>query len=235
MSGTDFGGRRNGDINTKRLKIEFAPSANPTWFCHQLTFMNKTKHKNTKQKPPQHTVGKPKPTKGLHTQVKAEMKSAKSKKANPKLHVSHHGGVWWVGVEPDLAAKNNLLKRSVMKLCRRLLHIGGKRVCVPLQEPPIMWDEMAKSGVTFQSSGLKLKRGWPCHCHANCVRLWQRNKNKYHIVTGYGMMADQEWRRHSWLVDKSGKVIETTVPRQIYFGIVFKDESAEEFCKIYGE
>lgn len=197
--------------------------------------MKNTNHKKTERKQPRNKVGKPKPTKGLHIQAKAEIKSAKSKKANPKLHVSHHGGVWWVGVELDLAAKNNRHKRSVMKLCRRLLHLGGKRVCVPLEEPPAMWDAMVKSGESFQGSGLKLKLGRPSHCHANCVRLWKRNKNKYHIVTGYGMMADEEWRRHSWLVDKSGKVIETTVPRQIYFGIVFNGEGAELFCNIFGE
>ena len=197
--------------------------------------MKTAKQKNTQKKPPQQKMGKPKPTKALRIQAKAQMKSPEPKKANHKLHVSHHGGVWWVGVESDLAAKNNLRKRSVMKLCRRLLHLGGKSVCVPFEEPPEMWDAMVKSGESFQGSDVKLKRGRPCDCHANCVRFWQLNKNKYHIVTGYGMSPDQKWKRHSWLLDKSGKIIETTVPRAIYFGIVFNNEGAEVFSKLAGE
>jgi len=166
---------------------------------------------------------------------KTDTNAGTKTKPNPKLHVSHHGGVWWVGIDPALSAKNNRQKRAAKKLCHRLLQVGGKEVCVPLQEPPELWEAMAKGGQSFQSSGVQLKRGRPCDCHANCVRLWKRNKNIYRIVTGFGMQGDQQWRRHSWLVDKSGKVIETTVPRQIYFGIVFEGEGAEGFCKVYGD
>ncbi len=40
------------------------------------------------------------------------------------------------------------------------------------------------------------------------------------IATGYALDADGLWRQHSWVMDKKGRVIETTVRRVAYCGIV---------------
>lgn len=37
------------------------------------------------------------------------------------------------------------------------------------------------------------------------------------------------WRSHSWLVDDNGDVIETTVGRRAYFGVVLNGDESDDF------
>jgi hypothetical protein len=48
------------------------------------------------------------------------------------------------------------------------------------------------------------------------------------IATGYGLSEDGLWRQHSWLWNGK-KVLETTVPRTIYFGVMLNDVEAARF------
>jgi hypothetical protein len=51
----------------------------------------------------------------------------------------------------------------------------------------------------------------------------------YQITTGYGLTADDGlWRQHSWLWDGK-RVVETTVERDIYFGVVLDRVAAPGF------
>lgn len=53
------------------------------------------------------------------------------------------------------------------------------------------------------------------------------------ICTGYALSEDGMWRQHSWIIwhkARSNQIIETTVPRILYFGFVMTTEMCEEFA-----
>jgi len=66
-------------------------------------------------------------------------------------------------------------------------------------------------------------------CHVNSAKLINENPGKYRWVTGYAFidfitvegvtsLSGDNWAYHSWLIDDEGNIIETTIPREIYFG-----------------
>ena len=55
-------------------------------------------------------------------------------------------------------------------------------------------------------------------CHANSMVL-ACAEDDLRYATGYALSGDGVWRSHSWAVDQHGKVVESTVPRQLYFGV----------------
>jgi hypothetical protein len=50
------------------------------------------------------------------------------------------------------------------------------------------------------------------------------------IGTGYALSADGLWRQHSWGVRRQG-ILETTAPREKYFGILLQGSSADSFAE----
>jgi hypothetical protein len=66
------------------------------------------------------------------------------------------------------------------------------------------------------------------NCHGNCCELWVENVGRYRIATGWALSTDGIWRQHTWLL--SGKrIIETTEPRIMYYGIELSDREALRF------
>jgi len=53
----------------------------------------------------------------------------------------------------------------------------------------------------------------------------EKYPGKYLSCTGYALDADGDdtWRRHSWLLDGAGRIIETTCNRDKYFGYITID------------
>jgi hypothetical protein len=57
------------------------------------------------------------------------------------------------------------------------------------------------------------------------------NHGTYGVMTGYALSPDGMWRQHSWVYDKQRDVIiETTVKRVGYFGVLLNDLEALTFC-----
>jgi hypothetical protein len=76
-----------------------------------------------------------------------------------------------------------------------------------------------------------MNRGEACRCHSNCLTAWVKNPG-LSFVTGFGLTNDDGlWCAHSWLMTKSGQIIETTVKRDMYFGIELGGQDLFEFCK----
>lgn len=79
-------------------------------------------------------------------------------------------------------------------------------------------------------------------CHFNAARLWMSKYDEgggrdgdalgWTIVTGYALGPDDGiWREHTWLTDETGTLVETTVPRDAYYGVPLQDpEEAKAFC-----
>lgn len=69
-------------------------------------------------------------------------------------------------------------------------------------------------------------------CHRNVAKLWFRKALKLAAIgTGYALSEDGSWRMHSWGIRKDGRVVETTVVRMKYFGLVLRDREAELFAE----
>ncbi len=72
-----------------------------------------------------------------------------------------------------------------------------------------------------------LEAGW---CHRNVARVWvSRQPGIVGIGTGYALSEDGLWRQHSWGVLKNG-ILETTVARTKYFGVMLKGIAADSFA-----
>src|SRR5712664_3734054 len=84
---------------------------------------------------------------------------------------------------------------------------GGEEV-VPHQEPDGFIDALLKNGKLLRPAAVVIKRMTASDCHGNAATLFRAGKGM--IVTGYALDEDGLWRR----------VIETTVRRKAYYGIV---------------
>lgn len=115
---------------------------------------------------------------------------------------------------------------SLEMLKKHLLKIGGWSVCLPHIEKEAK--RIVEKGIRFAGRA-KMMRGEPCQCHSNSANLWNENKDKVQICTGYALTKDGMWRQHSWCVVKtprSYKVIETTMPRISYYGYILDNKES---------
>ena len=109
--------------------------------------------------------------------------------------------------------------------------LRGEAVCLPACEPDL--ENIMDYGQFWLGYNAKKKRGEDCHCHSNSAMLWEVNKDKTVICTGYALSADGMWRQHSWLIHtkpRSNRVVETTRPRILYYGFAMTPEMCEEFA-----
>src|ERR1700687_1379667 len=64
-------------------------------------------------------------------------------------------------------------------------------------------------------------------CHENVARVWtKRQEAVVGIGTGYAWSEDGLWRQHSWALLREG-ILETTVPRTKYFGLLLQGGEAD--------
>ena len=116
------------------------------------------------------------------------------------------------------------------KLEAKLLKIGGLAV-VWGPEPDLSF--LLSRGRRFKKMPIEIIPGRNSHCHWNVADMW-RDPAAYglkslSIMTGWvlGGPADV-WRQHTWGVSGK-KLIETTIPRDIYWGVKIPDRHAEEW------
>ncbi len=112
-----------------------------------------------------------------------------------------------------------------IKLEQRLLSMGGTMV-VPRREPD--QDKILSRGWLWAGDNIKIVSGVPSNCHSNVAEFWRSNPKRYSIATGWALSDDDLWRQHSWIFDRC-TVIETTTPREKYFGFVLTSLEARQF------
>jgi hypothetical protein len=85
-------------------------------------------------------------------------------------------------------------------------------------------------GRLINTAGLLKKLGEARRCHVNVANLYLGKRFRdASVATGYGLDDDGVWRRHPWLVHE-GRVVETTRPRNMYYGYELSDDEAIWFC-----
>ena len=119
-------------------------------------------------------------------------------------------------------------KKTLEKI---LLDIGGEKALVLKDEPDFY--NLISRGVLLDKPSDYIIKGEMCQCHKNSVFLWETNKRKYRIMTGYALSSTGLWHQHSWLIDKFNNIIETTVMREKYYGYVLTPLEAESFLWEY--
>jgi hypothetical protein len=119
------------------------------------------------------------------------------------------------------------LDAATQAICARLLAIRGTRVAVQAADT---WSSplILHGGKLLSFTDIILKKGQRNRCHDNSAALWKKKPQSYLLVTGWALKQDV-WRRHTWLLDKQGRVVETTVPQELYFGVILTDEEAQAF------
>jgi hypothetical protein len=118
---------------------------------------------------------------------------------------------------------------SVRDLCARLLGLGGQRVAVQFADAGVCW-LVLRDGQLASVDGLTERPGDRNRCHTNCSTAWEAEPDRYRIKTGFGLRRGC-WRRHTWLLDPAGRVVETTVPQELYFGVILDPEQAWSFTQ----
>lgn len=129
-----------------------------------------------------------------------------------------------------------VVEQPVWKQFREiLLGWGGKLVCAQYEE------DMGKLlscgvGIKWRPRHDKVQLGEPSRCHANAARLWEDDPDNISIMTGWALSKDGIWRQHTWVITcemppKTGRIIETTEKRLVYFGYRMTKKEAERFAE----
>jgi hypothetical protein len=118
---------------------------------------------------------------------------------------------------------------KLTELKRLLLKIGGDFLVAP-PRPDSDLTSLLRSGFVMHGP-VTLNTMATSACHQNAAAIWRsRKSNVIGIATGYALSRDGLWRQHSWVVLRDG-LLETTVKRTKYFGILLQDSHADRFAK----
>ncbi len=119
---------------------------------------------------------------------------------------------------------------EIRKLKRILLKLGGDHLVAPPEGPEELLGPLVRSGHVIHGP-VKLRAMEPNACHLNASRLWlERRQDVVAIGTGFALSDDGRWYRHSWGICRDG-LVETTCPREKYFGIELWSGLAENFAR----
>jgi hypothetical protein len=113
-----------------------------------------------------------------------------------------------------------------------LLDIGGKEM-VPVSYEGIL-EELLNKGSLMQPDKIETVHGESGQCHRNCAVVYRNqekilnNAGNVKLGTGWGLSGGL-WRQHSWIMNDD-MLIETTIKRKHYYGILISGQRAEDFC-----
>jgi hypothetical protein len=116
---------------------------------------------------------------------------------------------------------------ATKELASKLLGIAGTRVAIQAMDA---WSSqlILAGGKLLDVPAIIQKKGKRNGCHNNSAALWKKDPASYRLVTGWALSGGC-WRRHSWVLDQKGRVIETTLPQELYFGVILNNKLAQWF------
>lgn len=119
-------------------------------------------------------------------------------------------------------------RRLFERLLARLRALGGQRLVIPPAPDPELPALLGPHARIFTGADAVLQPATPNECHRNTVALWLAGGTK--ITCGYALSPDGVWVQHTWGLGPDDRVIETTVARALYVGVVLDGERAVEFA-----
>ena len=131
---------------------------------------------------------------------------------------------------PDF--RGNLMPyKDLIAMRNKIISFAGDIVCLPNIEEDL--EKIMTRGQFWYGDNPIIMEGAHSHCHANSSYLWEANKDRVLLATGYALSdSGGMWRQHSWGVQprkNDSVIIETTVERVAYFGFVMTKEESENF------
>lgn len=133
-----------------------------------------------------------------------------------------NGMIYRASITPwnvDTVIDEKQVPEHLVKIARGLLSIGGEKVVMFFMDTDNY--RLAKAELTRYDLPIELKKMRDSDCHNNTLRLWNKGRKIYKVVTGYGLSDDGIWRSHSWVIRNGDTLIETTIPRDIYVGVEY--------------
>lgn len=120
---------------------------------------------------------------------------------------------------------------ALAPLLEKLLALGGHQTVLPQVEEDV--EKILERGRVFRGDRKALlMKGRVSHCHENVAMLWDANRSLVDICTGYALSRDGIWRQHSWgRARLSGRIVETTERRIMYFGFILSQKEAVVFAQ----
>lgn len=116
---------------------------------------------------------------------------------------------------------------ALVELRNRLLSIGGTEV-VPTHERDS--ERLVKNGTQLTTTETIQWKMESSQCHRNAANLYRSEPSVTEIGTGWALSDDGLWRQHSWAM-RGDELVETTVSREVYFGILLDKDDADAFIK----
>ncbi len=109
-----------------------------------------------------------------------------------------------------------------------LLSLGGIHLVAP-PSPDAALPLLIEAG--FVMAGPVVRRTMKkSECHRNVAAIWiEKQHELIGIGTGYSLSDDGLWRQHSWGLRREG-ILETTVSRVKYFGVLLQHWDADSFA-----
>jgi hypothetical protein len=117
-------------------------------------------------------------------------------------------------------------KPELKGLQERLLSLAGDWVA--LQDEPDL-KALLERGRVFNGK-IFLMHMKQCKCHRNCAEFWEKNQKNFKIATGWALSEEGIWRQHTWLL-RGNAIVETTMKRIMYYGIVLDGIEASNFAE----
>jgi hypothetical protein len=117
---------------------------------------------------------------------------------------------------------------AIASLKAKLFAIDGNQIS---PQPCPFVSEIASHGVLVELP-VKFRRMDGNGCHHNVASLWEQRKKRSRlkaIATGYVLDVDGMWRWHTWGIAAT-YILETTMVRLQYFGILMDAEDADAFA-----
>jgi hypothetical protein len=143
-----------------------------------------------------------------------------------KQSLQENGKWWFTGFSGTLTPP----LQAILVLRDKLLTFGGEEACMPSEEEDLQ--KILSRGQFWYGHNLRMMRGLPSQCHRNSAALWDKNRDKVVLATGYALTEDGMWRQHTWCVQirpRKNRIVETTTPRLGYFGYVMNEGESEAF------
>jgi len=109
-----------------------------------------------------------------------------------------------------------------------LLDLGGIHLVAP-PDPDTALPLLIYGGFVMAGPVMRIVME-KSECHRNLAEIWSNKKHELvGIGTGYALSDDGLWRQHSWGLRREG-ILETTVSRVKYFGVVLQRGEADSFA-----